>query len=218
MVPSGSIPDGLQPETFFTYQIVYMPDLTHKYGLRVKGGSGEMRATLNLVNGWMFTGPGPLYFGNSTTAQNLTSASGLMDSAATFVASTFGGPAGAAAQAVAGKAKGTLGQQALTDQGPKGLDLTQKIDAYAELHVYEPKLSVVNGKTIMTWVELTDLNTKFDRNVIGVSQSGAPQQPAPGVSLSSDQIVAKVKSITVADGTAGGKFIVVAASVDATTG
>src|SRR5262249_48119589 len=47
------------------------PDLSQKYGLRVKGGVGEIRAALNLVNGWMFTGMGPYYMKDSSTAQNI---------------------------------------------------------------------------------------------------------------------------------------------------
>jgi len=41
----------LVPQEFYTYNFVFLPDLTQKYGLRIKGGVGEMRATENLVNG-----------------------------------------------------------------------------------------------------------------------------------------------------------------------
>ena len=74
VVPPASISDGLIPQEFYTYQIVYLPDLTQKYGLRIKGGSGELRATENLVNGWMHTGPGPFYLGNSSTAATVVAA------------------------------------------------------------------------------------------------------------------------------------------------
>ena len=63
--------DLLAPETFYTYQIVFVPDLSQKYGLRIKGGVGEIRAAMNLVNGWMFTGLGPYYMKDSSTAQNI---------------------------------------------------------------------------------------------------------------------------------------------------
>jgi hypothetical protein len=62
---------GLNKDSFFTYQIVFIPDLTQKYGMRMHGGSGEMRAALNLVNGWMHTGMGPYYVKDSSTAQNV---------------------------------------------------------------------------------------------------------------------------------------------------
>jgi hypothetical protein len=50
---------------------VFVPDLSQKYGLRIKGGVGELRAAMNLVNGWMYTGMGPYYVKDSSTAQNL---------------------------------------------------------------------------------------------------------------------------------------------------
>jgi hypothetical protein len=58
ILPGEVANDGLQPNTFYTYHLVFVPDLTQKYGLRIKGGSGEFRAAMNLVNGWMFTGAG----------------------------------------------------------------------------------------------------------------------------------------------------------------
>jgi hypothetical protein len=73
MTPDGTkrIEDGLTPDSFFTYQIVFVPDLSQKYGLRIKGGPGEVRAAMNLVNGWMYTGMGPYYMKDSSTAQNI---------------------------------------------------------------------------------------------------------------------------------------------------
>ncbi len=68
---SSNLPgDGLGPNMFFTYEIVFVPDLTQKYVLQVNGGPGEMRAAMNLVNGWQFTGLGPYYLKDSSTAQN----------------------------------------------------------------------------------------------------------------------------------------------------
>ena len=74
--PNVAPSDGLAPDTFFTYQIVFVPDLTQKYReLTVKeGGVGEIRAAMNLVNGWQFTGIGPYYMKDSSTAQNILSA------------------------------------------------------------------------------------------------------------------------------------------------
>ena len=72
VVPPGPISDGLVPQEFYTYTSSFWPDLTQKYGLRIKGGMGELRATENLVNGWMHTGLGPLYLKDSSTAETLT--------------------------------------------------------------------------------------------------------------------------------------------------
>lgn len=63
--------DGLAPHMFFTYEIVFVPDLTQKYALQIEGGAGEIRAAMNLVNGWQFTGLGPYYMKDSSTAQNV---------------------------------------------------------------------------------------------------------------------------------------------------
>src|SRR5262249_27795721 len=68
--------DRLTPEAFYTYHIVFVPDLTQKYGLKINGGVGEIRAAMNLVNGWQFTGVGPFYMKDSSTAQNIL-ASGI---------------------------------------------------------------------------------------------------------------------------------------------
>ena len=74
ITPATAPVDGLSPRTFYTYQIVFVPDLTQKYGLQIKGGAGEIRAAMNLVNGWQFTGLGPYYMKDSSTAQDILSA------------------------------------------------------------------------------------------------------------------------------------------------
>jgi hypothetical protein len=88
---SAEIPgDGLAPATFYTYQIAFIPDLTQKYVLQITGGPGEIRAALNLVNGWQFTGLGTYYMKDSSTAQNLLAAQGVMsDAPVSQVARTF---------------------------------------------------------------------------------------------------------------------------------
>ena len=106
VVPAASIPDGITPDTFYTYQFVMLPDLGQKYGLRVKGGTGEMRATFNIVNGWMFTGPGPVYMRDSSKADTATAAAnGVAQVTGTIgqtVLSALGVPG--AASTLAGKA------------------------------------------------------------------------------------------------------------------
>src|SRR5208282_4615554 len=84
--PGSVAPDGLKPEAFFTYHIIFVPDLTQKYGLKIKGGAGEIRAAMNLVNGWQFTGLGPYYMKDSSTAQNTLSAGITANLAASGVA------------------------------------------------------------------------------------------------------------------------------------
>ena len=104
--PGVVAPDGLKPEAFFTYHIMFVPDLTQKYGLKIKGGAGEIRAAMNLVNGWQFTGLGPYYMKDSSTAQNTLAAgitanlaaSGVSDVVKAF-ASLKPGAAGPAARA-----------------------------------------------------------------------------------------------------------------------
>lgn len=152
--------------------------------------------------------------GNSTTAQDFSSASGLVDSAATFVSSLTGGPAATAAQSAASKLKGTQGAQAdLVNGTQPTLDLTQKIENYAEIHVYEPQLK--GG--VVTWVELKDLNAKFERNVVGVTPSQSPGSTPGSAAASPAQVLAKVKGVTVADGAGGGMFTIASASIDAST-
>jgi hypothetical protein len=159
VVPAASIPDGLTPDTFYTYQVLYLPDLTQKYGLRVKGGAGEMRATANLVNGWMHTGPGPIYFRDSFTADQVSAygsaASGILESAAQFATSIMGVPT----------APTTPNP---TPKGPKAQGESQApvFRNFAEVWVYEPVLvpdkTVIGGQRT-DWRLLPGFPRKFDR-------------------------------------------------------
>jgi hypothetical protein len=218
VVPSAPMPDGLKPETFYTYQIIYLPDLTQKYGLRVKGGVGEMRATLNMVNGWMFTGPGPVYFHDSSTAETVTAygnaASGFLDSAASFVSSIYGIPSMGGTKA---------GTSANTLQGE-----SNGIKDYAELWVYEPNVVVdatcVGGKRI-EWKLLSAIGSNptvsLNRDIVSSaseaanpngSTAAAPADAAPAITKAAAQAIQDLK---IADLTAsrttrsGDDFIVV---------
>jgi len=218
VVPAASIPDGLTPDVFYTYQIVYLPDLTHRYGLRVKGGSGELRATLDLVNGWMFTGPGPLYLRDSFTSEKITAggsaASGLLDSASKFASSLAGGTVAAAGKAAA--AAGKVGAQA-ENVSPAALAF-QDVAGYAELHVYEPRVVEADGVKTITWVEMKDLKISMSRPTVGLS-AGAAQGGAPGKAGAKDTpVVQALQKLSLADGVQGGKFTVSKASFDSTTG
>jgi hypothetical protein len=148
--------DGLIPQEHFTYQIVYLPDLTQKYGLRIHGGHGELRATENLVNGWMHTGPGPFYMHNSTSAETVTAAlqgtGSLIQSIAQGVTSGLN-PAGAAAKAAGASTPKTSGQGDIKD--------------YAILYVYEPRTDT-NGNVTWSMCLNGGKPVKFLRDVRGV--------------------------------------------------
>jgi len=167
--------DGLGPATFFTYHIVFVPDLTQKYGLKIRGGTGEIRAAMNLVNGWQFTGIGPFYMKDSSTAQNILAAG---------ISTRLGG------QAVADvlKSAADLGQlqNATVDAGhPAIQSLSRTLEAlpancrpmtltkYAEIVVYEPSL---NEQGQMIWNEI--VNLCFDRDYLGMERVEANFAPA----------------------------------------
>jgi hypothetical protein len=143
----------LKPETFYTYHIIFVPDLTQKYGLKVTGGVGEIRAAMNLVNGWQFTGLGPYYMKDSSTAQN-TLASGIT---ANLAASGVADVVNAVAQlrpGTTGTGKTTTDTQpqtqtfesveqvkALTDAMRQLNPRFLTIPAFAEISIYEPFIS-----------------------------------------------------------------------------
>jgi hypothetical protein len=171
-VSPGAVPsDGLTPDTFFTYQIVFVPDLTQKYALKLKGGAGELRAAMNMVNGWMFTGLGPFYMKDSSTAQNVL-ASGIASNL------TLGGAADVinsvqnlrAAAAGRGAGTGTEGvtvtqirevHEKIVDKGFTK-DSIVTLSQYAEIHVFEPYLTP-EGQ--MEWRPVTELC--FNRDFLG---------------------------------------------------
>jgi hypothetical protein len=170
VVPPASISDEIVPQEFFTYQIVYLPDLTQKYGLRIKGGSGELKATADLVDGWMFTGLGPFDINNSTTAQNVTAAGqaigSVVQSVGQIALSALGIPS------LGGGAKNTAAE--LTNS------VSSPIRDYAELYVFE--MDFTNG--IWTFVTLNNGKpiVRFNRDVIGLEQgnlSSQQQNPNP---------------------------------------
>lgn len=151
MLPSGSS-DGLQPDSFYTYQIVFVPDLSQKYGLQITGGAGEFRAALNMVNGWMYTGMGPFYLKDSSSAQNAM---------ATGVGAMFAGRGVSDVIDSVGGLTETIGDISSNESALQDLqtqqDLQRAIAAieaasrtaprvqqqilnYAEIYIYEPHL------------------------------------------------------------------------------
>lgn len=169
--------DGLAPNTFYTYHIVFVPDMTQKYGLRVKGGVGEIRAAMNLVNGWQFTGLGPYYMKDSSTAQNILAGG---------IATRLGGQAAAdVVKSIADLAGGLQSGEGMIDAADARVQsLSQKIEAlpagmqpmpipnYAEIHVFEPKIGF-DGQ--MEWCEIVNLS--FDRTYLGMNSQTATFAP-----------------------------------------
>ena len=145
----GSPNDGLAPTTFFTYEVIFVPDLTQKYVLDVSGGAGEMRAALNFINGWQFTGLGPFYMKDSSTAQNLMAkglAINLASQGVGDVLNSIGNLAKKAAPGGLFKSRDLLPYMKAVDALSKleTFDYTTighgTIERYAEIHVYEPSL------------------------------------------------------------------------------
>jgi hypothetical protein len=184
VVPPGPISDGLVPQEFYTYNFVFLPDLTQKYGLRIKGGVGEMRATENLVNGWMHTGPGPIYFKDSSTAETLL-ASGQMVS---DIGSTLGQIALNAAgipTLPTGSSKGSGVSLTASNTGKPSAPgaALQTITNYAEIYIYEQTLTNdAAGHPAITWIPVSHLN--FARDWVGLEQAnngGTPNgEPSSG--------------------------------------
>jgi len=166
--PSATIQDGLKPEYFFTYQIIFVPDLTQKYGLRVKGGPGEIRAAMNLVNGWMYTGMGPFYMKDSSTAQNFMAAGvGAMYAgrgAAQVLNELAGLSRGGGAGGAAESAPYTDGAEFAdrVERIAKALQqeklVQEPISNYAEIRIFEP---VLHDDGTTSW-ELV-IEQSFDR-------------------------------------------------------
>lgn len=177
--PGVAPSDGLGPATFYTYHIVFVPDLTQKYGLKIRGGPGEIRAAMNLVNGWQFTGIGPFYMKDSATAQNIL---------ANGISARLGGQAAAdilSASADLAKAAGVFqsGQVAADDRSVQALSkeleelkagLTpMTLPNFAEIHVYEARL----GPAGMEWAEIVGLS--FNRDYLGKESVKAAIVPSP---------------------------------------
>ena len=170
VVPPASISDGLIPQEFYTYQIIYLPDRSQKYGLRVKGGYGQLRATVNFVNGWMFTGLGPLGINTSSAAQTVAATGqavgSVVEAAGQIALNAFGIPSlggGGSKNVVTSGSTGTNGIPA----PPATPVLPGYITNFAELYVFE---QAPDG----SWLPLS--TNVFGRDVIalqGQSPAGA---------------------------------------------
>jgi hypothetical protein len=170
-VSSSSVP-------FFTYQIIFVPDLTQKHYLRIKGGPGEVRAALNLVNGWMYTGLGPFYMKDSSTAQNILASGVLLKFAGSGAADVINSvnnlsktlrttPTSTNVTALLGALKDTLQAAAKADTPPPNSCIT------AEIHVYEPHLTPDGD---MVWRKINCDNEHFTGMVLGTDPKGAAKR------------------------------------------
>jgi len=172
VVPPASISDGLVPQEFYTYQILYLPDLTQKYGLIIKGGSGEMRATENLVYGWMHTGPGPLYMADSTTAQNVIAAGQFTSDVVQSLGQIALSAAGIPVFPGGGGATGKTGSATET-AAPNHTVQTNTIKDYAQIYVFEPELVAdAQGHKTEVWHLMKGL-PKFERDWIELERQAA---------------------------------------------
>jgi hypothetical protein len=174
---AGVTSERLTPEAFYTYHIVFVPDMTQKYGLKVRGGVGEFRAAMNLVNGWQFTGLGPFYMKDSSTAQN-TLATGI---AANLTARGVGDVIRSlvSAQTAGAQATGTKGGGGGAGFGPgdtppanaiRAIENLQSLNLqpvclpnYAEIHIYEAYLT---PDGMMDWRPIAEHT--FGRDILGV--------------------------------------------------
>jgi hypothetical protein len=169
--PGEVAPDGLTPETFYTYHIVFVPDMTQKYGLKIRGGAGEIRAAMNLVNGWQFTGLGPYYMKDSSTAQNTLAAGITANLAASGVADVVKAVANLKPGVIppgATKTAGTAPPSVSTEQVRSITDAMRQlhpkfipIPAYAEISIYEPYIS---PEGTMEWKPIAEKS--FNRDVL----------------------------------------------------
>ena len=184
--------DGLAPETFFTYELVFVPDLSQKYSLKLEGGAGEMRAAMNLVNGWQFTGLGPYYFKDSSSAQNLISRGIALNLGLGGVADVVNSAAnlGSALSPERSVTPDQLRQLAEAIEMAKRVPTFDTslprgvLSDYAEISVYEPRVTPEGN---MEWIQIVGKldeasqqmkGLRFDREYLGRfgAVTGEPRQ------------------------------------------
>lgn len=208
MTPAERLGDGLAPDCFYTYQIIFVPDLTQKYGLRVTGGAGEIRAAMNLVNGWMYTGMGPYYIKDSSTAQNMLASGAAAMYTGRGVAdvvnqvgelATLDGALGA--ERSGGSSNRGVPARSVIDRATalaKALQTESPVPKtmlnFAEITIYEPVLSPDGMST--EWKQVAQHS--FDRQYIqsGMSEAGLKLF---GQVLKQDEAEAKARAKAQAD-------------------
>ncbi|WP_442506577.1 hypothetical protein SH528x_005428 [Novipirellula sp. SH528] len=241
-IPSGPhsselVNDGLGPHMFFTYEIVFVPDLTQKYTIEINGGPGEIRAAMNLVNGWQFTGLGPYYMKDSSTAQNIMAqgaamnlglggASDVINSVANLksLAGT-GGPVGASDVAALAEAMDRAQKDEVFDVSQFPMDqwgtktvyhadgsteivkVPPTIENYAEISVYEASLE--GGR--MVWSPIAE--KQYDREFLGIMRKQSSANPQASFVPPSNQGPGLFDKSGAADVDAEGDAVLEASSV-----
>lgn len=184
MTPSSTdnFDGGVEVDSFFTYQVIFVPDLTQKYGLQITGGAGEFRAAMNMVNGWMYTGMGPFYLKDSSSAQNamatgvaaMYAGRGVADvvSSVGDLASTFTGAAQRQSSLTDAEMMELNSQvqalETLANMTPK---VPKEMLNFAEIYIYEPHL--LPGDTT-EWRLVAEHH--FDRHYLATTDSPALEQ------------------------------------------
>ena len=155
---------------------------------------------MNLVNGWQFTGLGPYYMKDSSAAQN-TLASGIAASlAASGVADVVSEVSGLSEQ-LGGRGVGGPASRSVTEeqvrevfQPLQGLSPVGRLEGFAEIHVFEPQLNMLDGT--VCWVPVTELS--FYREYLGLrtTETVATRsvEPPPAVSGTRGVIMPAVPS------------------------
>ena len=173
---------------FFTYQIVFVPDLTQKHYLRIKGGPGEVRATMNIVNGWMFTGIGPFYLKDSSTAQNILATGVLAKFAGSGAADIINSVANLSKNLQAGGGKPSNDVRDFLNYAEHVYEMTQReVPApgecvQAEIHVYEPHVTPDGDSE---WREINCGHTDFAARCLAAAPRTAcvPPPAVPVVTM-----------------------------------
>ncbi|WP_186775142.1 hypothetical protein [Allorhodopirellula solitaria] len=191
MTPDQSYKDGVSPDSFFTYQVIFVPDLTQKYGLQISGGAGEFRAAMNMVNGWMYTGMGPFYMKDSSSAQNAMAtgvAAMYAGRGVSDVVDSVGGLTTAIGN-LPGQESGIRTDGLQADEfssAVRALELAQEMAPkvhrdilnYAEVYIYEPVL-LPDGQTT-EWRQVAEHH--FDRHYFDTAET-------PGMANQREQVM-----------------------------
>jgi len=70
-------------QNLYSYQILYLPDLVNRYGLKLAAGLGTATANFTIADGWKLTSLNAT--ADSKTAENLTALGGLVSAVAPLI-------------------------------------------------------------------------------------------------------------------------------------
>ena len=131
--PTKNGPDTVVNQTFYTYQVVYLPDPCQKFGVKIHPGIGTLDTTLNFADGWQFTGTNVK--SDTTTAQIITALGTPLQALAGLAGDVLKSGAGVAAKAAAARTA-TEEKPAPEPPEPKG-----------DLYLYD----LFTGYCVMSW-------------------------------------------------------------------